>query len=612
MAQYSDSVLQEIRSRVDIVDLVGQYVPLRRAGANHKGLCPFHKEKTPSFHVHPERQIYRCFGCGASGNVFGFLMQYEGLGFPEAVRMLAERAGVTLDKSGPAGPTRQLTDRLKQIHKAAATLYARMLHSGREGEAARKYLAGRGLDLAQAKELGLGYAPESWDFARTELTRQGFELSELEASGLIKKSAESAERMYDRFRNRLLFPITDPYGTVIGFGGRTLGDDQAKYINSPESPIYHKGKQLFGLHLARDAIKEQGWLFLVEGNFDCVLPWSRGIKNVAAPLGTSLTADHARLIKRYTDRVTLLFDQDEAGQTSQRRAAELLLGEGFEVRVATLDRHKDPADYVLHEGAEALRKRLDAAEHSLVFYARRAVEEIGEDTPRARAKAVAGLLPLIDKVLDPIERAESLAYVARKLGVDETLVREQVEHRPSAAIPVSPQAASLADGPLDEVERYLLRALVARPELLVLYLEQRDPAELRSSVSREILGAMSELYSGHQVPQTSELLDRIESDPVKRQVAAWAFEAESIDVLAQFYWCLQELNQRKLKQESVELQRRIREAERSGDQELAMKLAMESLHIARERHVEHLQAPTLPVPKATATGQPLKGPTQAR
>jgi DNA primase len=598
MAQFSDSLLQEIRSRVDIVDLVGQYVPLRRAGANHKGLCPFHKEKTPSFHVHPEKQIYRCFGCGASGNVFGFLMQYEGLGFPEAVRLLAERAGVKLEKAGPAGPSRQLTDRLKQIHKAAAALYAQRLLKEPDSEAARKYLAERGLDLAAARELGLGFAPESWDFVRTALLRQGFEISELEAAGLIKRSAEDSGRYYDRFRNRLLFPIADPYGTVLGFSGRTLGDDPAKYINSPDSPIYHKGRQLFGLHLAREAIKEQGWLLLVEGNFDCVMPWSRGIKNVAAPLGTSLTSDHARLIKRYTDRVVLLFDQDPAGQSSQRRAAELLLAEGFEVRIATLDRHKDPADAVLHEGADALRKQLDAAEQAVLFYARHAAEQALDGTPRSRARAVASVLPLIEKILDPIERAESLAYVARQLGVDEKLVRSELKRKEVRSERVEPQAAAASE-PVDELERRLLRALALHPELIVQFLERHDASELRSGLARELLGVLSALHSEVRSASTSELLDRIESQQLRERVAAWVFEAQelhTVDLVADFHGCLADLRQRKLHKEIQDLMRRLREAERAEDVELAAKLGTQLIQLEQERLSSYQQG--LPVRRA--------------
>lgn len=588
MAQYSDSLLQEIRTRVDIVDLVGQYVPLRRAGANHKGLCPFHKEKTPSFHVHPEKQIYRCFGCGASGNVFGFLMQYEGLAFPEAVRFLAERAGVKLEQAGPPGPSRQLTDRLKAIHKAAAILYARVLLGESEGEVGRRYLRSRGLDAAMAKSLGLGFAPESWDFAKNLLGRQGFDLSELEASGLIKR-ADEGDRYYDRFRNRLMFPITDPYGTVIGFGGRTLGDDPAKYINSPESVLYHKGQQLFGLHLARDAIKETGWLLLVEGNFDCVLPWSRGIKNVAASLGTALTQSHARLIKRYTDRVVLLFDQDDAGQTSQRRAAELLLGEGFEVRIATLDKHKDPADYVLHEGGDALRARLDHASQAVVHYARQAAEGIVDPTPRDRAKAVVGILPLIEKILDPIERAESLAYVAKQLGVDETLVRAELGRRqppaPARVAPAAPGARPSAEFE-DELEQRLVRALAVRPDLVVRFLESHDPTELQGDAARQILSALSTMHSDDRTPEIAELMDRITSESLRARVAAWVFEGEAYNPVAVFDACVNELNQRRLTRHGKDLTTLIAEAEKAGDFHRVQALCKELVTVSKEKKQE--------------------------
>jgi DNA primase len=592
MGQFSDSVLQEIRSRVDVVDLIGQYVPLRRAGANHKGICPFHREKSPSFLVHPEKQIYRCFGCGASGNVFGFLMQYEGMSFPDAVRHLAERAGVTLDRTGPAGPPRQLTERLKQIHKAAAALYARkLLEPG--GEAARQYLQRRSLELDFARELGLGFAPESWDFVKNALLGQGFELAELESSGLIKRADGESNRTYDRFRNRLIFPVTDPYGTVIAFGGRTLGDDQAKYINSPESPIYHKGNQLFGLHVARDAIKEAGHAVLVEGNFDCVLPWSRGVRPIVASLGTALTAAHARLLKRYTELAVLLFDQDAAGQASQRKAAELLLEEGFEVRIATLDRHKDPADYVVAEGAEALRACIAAAEEAVLFFARQAAAQM-QDSPRSRAKAVASVLPLIERIVDPIERAESLALVADRLQVDRGLVQQQLgrstaprgrgAHEPAQPPPAAPQALWA-----DEAELALARALALHPELLVQFLEQFGADELKSPGAREIVATLSSLYSDEHPPQLADVIARLASEPLRRQVSAWAFEAETGNLAAEFHEHLQLLRARRLEQEHIDLLRRQKEAELAGDLDLVRELQKRYVAVRKEWLSEHAQ-----------------------
>src|ERR1051326_2086458 len=329
---FSTSTLEQIRAASDIVDVIGSYLPLKRAGANFVTLCPFHKEKSPSFNVNPHRQIFHCFGCHKGGDVFAFVQEYENIDFPEAVRRLAERARIPLEfEKDPAGQkTRYLKETLLKIHEQIAQRWQGALAGEAGGQVARDYLEKRGVPQEAIKAFRLGYAPEAWDDTVNWARGKGYELPVVEQAGLILRK-EGSDHFYDRFRGRLIFPICDEQGRVIGFSGRVLAGDEktAKYVNSPETPIFTKGKVLFALDKAKRAILDAGFAVVCEGQLDLIACHMAGLQNVVAPQGTALTADHCRILKRYVDEVVLCFDGDTAGRRAAARAFDDLLSAGI-------------------------------------------------------------------------------------------------------------------------------------------------------------------------------------------------------------------------------------------------------------------------------------------
>jgi DNA primase len=436
---YSQQLLDEIRSRADILEIVGQVVKLKRTGENWKGLCPFHTEKTPSFTVNPKRNIYHCFGCGAGGDAFSFLMRQERVAFPEAVRTLADRAGVALPDAGQRAP--EVDGKLEALRRAmalAAEFYTRSLWEP-GGEKPRAYLEQRGVDPEVAKRFGLGYAPESWNALLGVMARQGIGEDVLVQAGLIL-ARQNGPGFYDRFRGRLLFPIRDVQGRVVAFGGRALSGEEPKYLNSPETPLYVKGQMLYALDVARIAMRERSRAIIVEGYLDCLMAHQHGFGETVAALGTAFTPAQLGLLRRYADEVVTLFDADAAGQKASTRLEEMMndvmdlqnLGwsvartGGFEkaghlpIRVALLPAGHDPDSLLRAEGAAALTARLDAARPLLSFVLEKAFADEDLTTSRGRANAHARVALILSKVANAEEATALAREAARQLGVDST------------------------------------------------------------------------------------------------------------------------------------------------------------------------------------------------
>src|SRR5437660_1492987 len=333
------AALEQIRAASDIVDVIGAYLPLKRAGTNFVTLCPFHKEKSPSFNVNPHRQIFHCFGCHKGGDVFTFVMEYESVDFPEALRRLADRAKIPLEqeRGAPDQQTRSLKEKLLEIHEQIAQRWQNALANDAAGQIARDYLAKRGVSSEAINLFRLGYAPDLWDDTVNWAKSKDHDLTLVEKGGLILKR-ENAEGYYDRFRGRLMFPICDEQGRVIGFSGRILAGDEktAKYVNSPETPIFIKSKVFFGLHKSKRPILDAGHAIICEGQLDLIACFMAGVQNIVAPQGTAFTPDHARILKRYVDEVVLCFDSDTAGQNAAVRALDSLLASGLAIKVATV------------------------------------------------------------------------------------------------------------------------------------------------------------------------------------------------------------------------------------------------------------------------------------
>jgi DNA primase len=410
-----DDILDTIRERIAIERVIGDYVPLKRAGRHFKGLCPFHQEKTPSFTVNTDLQIFKCFGCGESGNVFNFLMKYENITFVEAVEKLALSVGIQLpDVTVETDEKRDEKRRILDITKKAWRLFHDTLMHGSDGLKARQYLSERGIAEKHIIQYGLGFAPDRWDFLLSHFkSHQNLLLS----SGLLTQN-QSNGKLYDRFRNRILFPIREPQqGSIVAFGGRTLGDDPAKYINSPETMVYRKSQILYGLFESKRDIQQSRSVIIVEGYFDRISMDLAGYHYAVAPCGTSLTSDQVKLLKRYADISYILFDSDSAGMKAAQRALELCLIMGFETRAVPLPEGRDPDDIIRDSGRDAMNEYLQNAMPGIDFLIQGAARLFNLEHPRGRRNSVELLLPFLVEVSDSVDRGVYISRMADLIGV---------------------------------------------------------------------------------------------------------------------------------------------------------------------------------------------------
>lgn len=414
-----DDKIAEVRERAGIVEVISDYISLKKSGANFQGLCPFHGEKTPSFNVNPGRGIFHCFGCGVGGNALTFVMKMEGISFPEAVKLLAKRVGVEIEERQPT-PAEIKRKSQKEVQlkivAAAAGYYSRLLATSPEGAGARKYLAGRGVGEDIFTPYRLGCASEKWDGLANFLKESGVALEQAEKLGLVKR--KSSGGYFDLFRNRLMFTIADLHGQPIGFGGRVLDDSLPKYINSPESPLYQKSDVLFGIDLAKQHMREARSAVIVEGYFDHLALYRAGIRNVVATCGTALTKGHLQLLKRYAERVYLLFDGDSAGRKATLRAMELLLSEQMPCLVIELPPGDDPDSYLRTHSADEFLQRLKLSRPALDYYLRELVAAENTGTVAGKKSVADQFIPFLQKLTDPLERDLYLKELARLLAVD--------------------------------------------------------------------------------------------------------------------------------------------------------------------------------------------------
>jgi DNA primase len=469
---FSQALLDQIRAANDIVDVIGSYLPLKRAGANFLALCPFHKEKTPSFNVNPRLQIFRCFGCQKGGNVFGFVMAHENLEFPEAVRRLAERAKIPLqyDNSPGEQQARHIKDKLLQVHEQITQRWQSALANEASGQIARDYLARRAVPQEAVNLFRLGYAPEVWDDSVNWGRSKGYEAELLEKAGLILRK-EGTDHYYDRFRGRLMFPICDEQGRVVGFSGRILSGDEkvAKYVNSPETPIFTKSRVFFGLDKSKRALLEADCAIICEGQLDLITCFMAGVQNIVAPQGTALTADHARILKRYVSEVILCFDSDEAGQNAAVRSLDHLLASGLAARVAVVPAPHDPDSFIKASGAEAFKTLIQGASGFFDYY----LERLCATNPIAADK---GRLAVLREMSEAVLKTGNAVLVdkyaqktALRLGVSpEAVLAEFRKGKPAQPTRVDDEPATEQQGPEppNPTERWLLKLLFLEEELV--------------------------------------------------------------------------------------------------------------------------------------------------
>ncbi len=423
--RYPREVIEEVRLQNDIVEVISQYVPLKQKGSSYFGLCPFHNEKTPSFSVNSEKQFYYCFGCGAAGNVFSFLMEMENCDFPEAMKRLADRAHITLpepEKNAQAIAAEQLKTKLFEIHTTAGRFFYDCLQK-EEGAQARAYLQKRQMDPRIARKFGIGYSPDSYDALFRHLKEKGYSVGEILKTGLVLENKDG-KGYHDRFRGRLMFPIFDVQGRVVGFGGRILAKGEPKYLNSPETILFSKSRNLYGLNFAKAARKRE--LILVEGYMDMLSIYQAGFHNVVASLGTAFNQEHARTLKRFADDVILLYDSDEAGTNAALRAIPVLVKNGFRVKVTQVPDGKDPDEFIKAKGAAEFSKLLVNAVHYISFEIACIRRKYNLKNPEHRVRFATEAAEILAKLDSEIERNVYLGEVSRMTGVEEEAIRSEI------------------------------------------------------------------------------------------------------------------------------------------------------------------------------------------
>jgi DNA primase len=589
-SSFPQSFIEGVRDAADIVLVISDYVPLKRAGSRLKGLCPFHQEKTPSFSVDPQNQLFYCFGCQTGGDLFKFVMLYEKVAFPEAVEMLAQRFGVPVPKPTPgAAKADDERERLRAMNLAAAEFYRAML-AGEAGQRCREYLENRGIGAGIVKRLGLGYAPDAWEGLRQHLSAKRFNTDEMLKGGLVL-TRQQGQGCYDRFRDRLIFPIRDVRGRAVAFGGRAVGDAEPKYINSPETPTYTKGDQLYGLDLAGDAIRREGFAVVVEGYLDLAALLQAGIDQVVASLGTAFTPAQARLLARYTDRVLVSYDGDAAGAQATARSLDLLLERGFEVRVVELPSGKDPDDFVRDEGPEAYERLLRQAPEYLEFLIHREVR--GRDLKRLDEKvaAVNAVLPHIAKLGTSIARSEWAGRLADALHIEDDLVLQELQAVAKTTQTRIRQRTRPARAPRWN-ETLLVRLLLDSEQQRLKLAKTLGPEDLEETEVAGIVHTIVRLTGEGRSIDYAAVLEALETDSDRELLTSIAFREEPIE--GDVEDCLWACQQERSKHKHKAAVRELGELEKKGSSDATERpsdevdrMLIKVLELARQRDTLH-------------------------
>jgi DNA primase len=566
--------VDEVKAAADIVKIVSDYVQLRKGGVNLKGLCPFHQEKTPSFSVHPTKQIFHCFGCGVGGDVFKFVMLIENLSFPEALRRVAEKVGITLrETAGDETFDDAARDRaaLYKIHEVATRFFAEQLSGTVEGRAARGYLADRGLTDAVIGHFRLGYAPVEGRALTRRLSEAGFPTELLEKSGLVLRAAEG-DRHFDRFRRRIIFPIANESGKLVAFAGRALGDDQPKYLNSPETPIYTKSRVLYHLERAGSAIRRLDLATLVEGYMDCIAVASAGFENVVACCGTSLTESQVRLLGRYSRRVVVNYDPDSAGVAATERSLALLLEEGFQAQVLALPGKLDPDSFIRRQGADPYRKLLDAAPSYLDYLMERAASQHDLTTPEGKVAAANAVIPFVAKISNALTRQEWVNRLAERFRLHGPLLLQELNRSAglgggegSGAKPRPGPRAPGSGSRATEAEKHLLRAILETDEVAEEFLPRLLNEVGGGGLATErIFNQIAELRNAGEKVELARLEKQLGENEKQTLYESlfWRWERPTHEQVEQF---LSTIKRRRLQQKRDDLQLAIKAAEREGN-----------------------------------------------
>jgi len=570
--------IDEIKRRINIVDLVSGFVSLKQAGRSYLGLCPFHKEKTPSFTVSPDKQIFYCFGCGEGGNALAFVMKINGLTFPEAIRYLAKKTGVALpDRPLSRQEKEQLTlkERMLRLHALVSDYYLTRL-KGKECQKAQIYLQNRDIGDEAVNTFQLGYSLEGWRFLRDYLEQKRVPLPLAEQSGLLVKNERG--EYYDRFRGRLIFPIEDQAGQIIAFGGRLLGEGEPKYLNSPESALFSKGKNLYGLSKTKEDIRKSGYAILVEGYFDLLSLWNAGVRNVVATLGTALTRDHVDLLRRYTKDVAVVFDGDEAGKKALARSLGFFIDGKLHTRAVILPEASDPDDYVRTFGKKRFQELIEKSPPAVEYYLDTVVGSRGDfDHNRG---ALREALSFIARMDNDAERDLFIKLAAERIGIDEAILKAEViqgmgkKHNET----VPPKNEKRSSSPVDALEVNFVTLILAHPDKIP---DMIDADILKCFGSDELrnLGKVVETYYGRIGKiDLKDFVDHLEAGPLRdeilsRLIDSGAWEADTVDQV--FSDMIHQIRRKWFKERHRSLKMRLIRAQQGSDQELCQRLLVE-------------------------------------
>jgi DNA primase len=576
-AHFSPELLDQIRDANDIVDLISDYVPLKKRGKNWVGLCPFHAEKDPSFTVTPDKQIFYCFGCGEGGNVISFLMKHEKLSFPEAAKLLAKRANIALPKESFDTKRAKQLDKLYYANQVANEYFHKNLYREKPGKRARQYLKKRGFHSGTLELFSLGYAPPEWEGLASYAETKGIEPEILNQAGLVVPRTE-ASGFYDRFRNRITFPIFNLSGKIVGFGGRVLDDkDVPKYLNSPETPIYRKGKILYGLNLSKDEIRQKGGAILVEGYVDLISLYQAGVKNVTASSGTAFTQDQARLLSRYAEKVYLFFDADSAGQSAVFRSVDLFFSEGIEIFVVGLTEGEDPDSFVRKFGAKAVREKIQEARPFIDFKYDCLGQDFDKLSLKEQEKVIFDLADTAGKITDEIRKNLFVKKIAQTFKINEASILKLVGKKKPSTVGGRrttdgghPGEAWLSRG--EEIERGILRLLMEDRELLKLTTGKLIPDDFSNSDHKEIF----QLIKVNKKVSPANLMDKAESERAKELIIQIASRDLGLAELAvQLTDHLASLAKLKMNTKMMTLKEDIQRALQNGDTQTADRLTKE-------------------------------------
>ncbi|MBD3319498.1 MAG: DNA primase [Chitinivibrionales bacterium] len=492
--QFDDHIKEEIRTRIDIAAFIGRYVKLKSAGRNMKGLCPFHKDKDPSFNVNSEKGIYHCFGCGKGGDIFSFLMEIEGLTFPEALQQLAEEAGVSLpERNVPSGTTdTKLPSKTEMlsVNELAMHFYYRQV----KGSTAVEFFKKRNCSAETVREFKLGYAPPGWHSFIDFALNKGITHDMLIACGLALSKSEGASA-YDRFRNRVIFPLKDLAGKVVGFAGRSMDNEtMPKYLNSPETPLYRKSRFLYGMDKAKHATKELEHILIVEGYMDFLALYQAGIRNCVATSGTAMTPEHVSLIRRFTKKLIFVFDGDAAGMKAAERATFTVAPFDIDARVLLLPANEDPDSYVQKYGKDRFLSLVDDAQDGVEFIIQKAIADYHGNTPRGKSDVVNHCRPLFESISDRIIQAACIKQLAEALDVDEKIIYGKIKNSKASGRPASPNVNHAA-GFIATLEGNFIRLLFSNPQLIDMAKDRISPQNLTDQFSANLYSIMLSVYA---------------------------------------------------------------------------------------------------------------------